>query len=558
MSFVSVPITLVNGGRSDASDVNTNFQAIVDGLQDSTKDLTVNNVIASCITAQSAQIRDAYAYGSLKLPLRTTDPAVASSTIGQMYVNVDTFSTRVFDGSTWLLGMHGQTGTQGVQGLTGYSGITGPPGGATGLQGPTGSQGDTGVKGVTGQSIIGATGLQGFTGLLGFTGAKGETGASIKGETGLMGSTGLGVADAAYCSAWTLVPQGVEIPMGASILNVGWINTADAVVDNFTWQGQDDATPASRGKITALINMEAVQINAKIKVQTVLDADPTRTYIFWIYKNNAAIVSSPLINDYSFYQEIRLDPTDLGDIETITLSGIVKNVVAGDYFTVRYSQYASDTTRLHVAINIHSIDGIIGADGVTGLVGVTGSKGETGLIGLGVTGLQGAVGETGARGLTGLGLQGSTGLQGAVGSTGLVGQTGAVGSTGAVGETGARGFTGLGLQGSTGSVGQTGAVGSQGSTGVQGAVGSQGSTGVSIQGSTGVAGQTGLRGETGIIGSTGSIGQTGLVGSTGLRGMTGTSGVTGLQGLVGSTGAVGSTGSMGVTGTSLTFRYFWM
>jgi hypothetical protein len=40
MAFISVPNTLVNGGRSDATDVNDNFQAIVEGTSDGTKNLS--------------------------------------------------------------------------------------------------------------------------------------------------------------------------------------------------------------------------------------------------------------------------------------------------------------------------------------------------------------------------------------------------------------------------------------------------------------------------------------------------------------------------------------
>lgn len=51
MPYITVPYTFVNGAVADADQVNGNFGAITNGLQDGTKDISVNDIACSNVAA---------------------------------------------------------------------------------------------------------------------------------------------------------------------------------------------------------------------------------------------------------------------------------------------------------------------------------------------------------------------------------------------------------------------------------------------------------------------------------------------------------------------------
>jgi hypothetical protein len=179
---VSVPVTFSAGTPANASDVNSNFSAVVNGINN------LHSVAAK--------------YGGVWV----SGAAYAASTVvtngGVSYValaNVPSSSTTApgSDSAHWALFAVGKTGPVGPVGAAGATGAAGPQGpmgltGATGATGPAGPQGPAGAAGPAGPT--GVTGAAGATGAMGPQGPQG-----LQGPQGVAGTNGTGFA---FQKAW--------------------------------------------------------------------------------------------------------------------------------------------------------------------------------------------------------------------------------------------------------------------------------------------------------------------------------------------------------------------
>ncbi len=183
---VSVPVTFSAGTPAKAADVNSNFSAVVNGINN------LHSVAAK--------------YGGTWV----SGTAYAANTVvtngGVSYValaNVPSSNTTPpgSDPAHWALFAVGAAGPIGPVGATGATGATGASGaqGAIGPTGPAGPAGATGPVGPTGpMGATGATGAQGPIGLAGATGATGPQGP--QGPQGIAGVNGSGFI---FQNAWT-------------------------------------------------------------------------------------------------------------------------------------------------------------------------------------------------------------------------------------------------------------------------------------------------------------------------------------------------------------------
>lgn len=84
MAYISVPNSFVNGQIADANKVNSNFNAILEGLSDGTKDLNVSKLDLS----------------TLNIPYYTTAPS--SPATGELYLNTTDGYLNYWDGTAWV------------------------------------------------------------------------------------------------------------------------------------------------------------------------------------------------------------------------------------------------------------------------------------------------------------------------------------------------------------------------------------------------------------------------------------------------------------------------
>lgn len=84
MAYISVPNSFVNGQVADANKVNSNFNAILEGLSDGTKDINVSKLDLS----------------TLNIPSYTTAPS--SPVTGELYLNTTDGYLNYFDGTSWV------------------------------------------------------------------------------------------------------------------------------------------------------------------------------------------------------------------------------------------------------------------------------------------------------------------------------------------------------------------------------------------------------------------------------------------------------------------------
>ena len=84
MAYTSVPYNFSNGQVADANQVNANFNAILNGLSDGTKDLSISKLDLS----------------TLNIPSYTTSPS--SPTTGEKYLNTTDGYLNYYDGTGWV------------------------------------------------------------------------------------------------------------------------------------------------------------------------------------------------------------------------------------------------------------------------------------------------------------------------------------------------------------------------------------------------------------------------------------------------------------------------
>ncbi|MFI5397606.1 MAG: hypothetical protein ACHQ9S_18875 [Candidatus Binatia bacterium] len=262
--------------------------------------------------------------------------------------------------------------------------------------------------------------------------------------------------------------------------------------------------------------------------------------------------------------------TNTADVNSLSFTGVIDSVNAGDTFDVRISCTSGSGQSVTVTYSNVSITAIQGATGATGMPGVDGDEGPEGPHG--PPGNPGTPGSTGAQGPAGpaIFLDADPAEDAAMGPPGNPGNPGATGSAGPAGpavfleadiQEGDMGPPGpIGIQGLTGATGPVG-------IGSPGADGDQGDDGMPIPGQLGPIGPAGAQGpigppifleaDPGQDGDPGSPGLAGAAGATGSAGPAGPAvfleadgpeGEMGFPGVAGVAGAAGTTGAQGQTG----------
>lgn len=138
MAFFSVTYTFVNGTQLDATQVNTNFQDIVDATSDGTSDFNISGLtmagallVNGNITLGNATSDDVTIGGSIaaSIPIKTNASFnFGGSTTGlaSVYLGNSTFTTRLLAGATssWSMTLPIDAGSLGASLITNGSGVT--------------------------------------------------------------------------------------------------------------------------------------------------------------------------------------------------------------------------------------------------------------------------------------------------------------------------------------------------------------------------------------------------------------------------------------------------